>query len=89
MTRIGDITEVLQDMETELNKHSEWLRGQEIPEIDDAEVLQSLLDGSSYTIGVAERSEDMINNVLLWANKQQNDDAMKVSKFRLYCCFMS
>ncbi|KAF8760115.1 hypothetical protein RHS01_02138 [Rhizoctonia solani] len=43
----------------------------------DPEGLQSLLDGSPYTIGQTERSADLIPSITRWIYEQRHDDAMK------------
>jgi hypothetical protein len=75
MTRVGDICTVLQDMDDELNAHIKYNTSPE----GDVAASQSILDGDPYFIGVKDRSEDMVPSIALWANKQQHDDAIKVS----------
>ncbi|GAB1521542.1 hypothetical protein RhiTH_004639 [Rhizoctonia solani] len=80
MTQIGDVSSALKRMELELEQREEQLRsqiGDSAPPSLDPEGLESLLNGSPYTIGQTERSEDLIPSITRWVREQQHDDAMK------------
>ncbi|CCO34564.1 hypothetical protein BN14_08666 [Rhizoctonia solani AG-1 IB] len=80
MTRIGDVSSVLKRMDLELEQREVQLRsqiGHSAPLPLDPEGLQSLLNGSPYTIGQSERSADLIPSITRWVYEQRRDDAMK------------
>ncbi|KAF8761932.1 hypothetical protein RHS01_01257 [Rhizoctonia solani] len=81
MTQIGDVSSALKRMELELEQREEQLRsqiGDSAPPSLDPEGLESLLNGSPYTIGQTERSEDLIPSITRWVREQtRHDDAMK------------
>ncbi|CEL56121.1 hypothetical protein RSOLAG1IB_07574 [Rhizoctonia solani AG-1 IB] len=74
MTHVNDICEVLRDMQDELAQRQQKLLGKSPP---DSVAIQALLDGSRYTIGQTDRSEDRIPSVSQWVHEQRNDDATK------------
>jgi hypothetical protein len=78
MTRIGSICEVLGEIDEELKQREEKIAGLFTPV--EAEAIESLEDGLGYTIGLKDRSEDMIPSIGRWVDKQRHDDAVKV------CC---
>ena len=75
MTHIDAICGVLQDMESELAERHNKLLGDSPTESDN---MQSIFEGSRYTIEQANRSEDRISSVSHWVYQQRHDDAMKV-----------
>jgi hypothetical protein len=77
MTRVGDITAVLEDIDTQLK----WVRNkvtESTPLETNAGAVDSLLDGAAYSIGLKERSEDAIRGIPQWVASHQDDDATKV-----------
>lgn len=74
MTRISDICAVLEDMDQALDR----LLQQSSPQQIDEEAVESILDGSPYSIGRKDRSEDMIPGIARWVDAQREDDAIKV-----------
>ncbi|CAE6402750.1 unnamed protein product [Rhizoctonia solani] len=80
MTRIGDVSSALKRMDLELEQREAQLQSQigDLATLPlDPEGLQSLLDGSPYTIGQTERSADLIPSITRWIYEQRHDDAMK------------
>ncbi|CAE6445387.1 unnamed protein product [Rhizoctonia solani] len=76
MTRVGDITAVLEDIDTQLK----WVRNkvtESTPLETNAGAVDSLLDGAAYSIGLKERSEDAIRGIPQWVASHQDDDATK------------
>ncbi|GAB1522320.1 hypothetical protein RhiTH_005434 [Rhizoctonia solani] len=93
MTRIGDVSSALKRMDLELEQQEAQLQSQigDLATLPlDPEGLQSLLDGSPYTIGQTERSADLIPSITRWIYEQRHDDAMKffipqLKRFFLAC----
>ncbi|KAF8748110.1 hypothetical protein RHS01_11061 [Rhizoctonia solani] len=80
MTQIGDVSSALKRMDLELEQREAQLQSQigDLATLPlDPEGLQSLLDGSPYTIGQTERSADLIPSITRWIYEQRHDDAMK------------
>lgn len=73
MTDINDIMTTLQDIDQELK-----LQLDGSPPIDSG-MLDSLLDGQPYYIGLKDRSEDMIPNISAWIKSLNGSEAFKVS----------
>ncbi|CAE6469068.1 unnamed protein product, partial [Rhizoctonia solani] len=76
MTRVGDITAVLEDIDVQLKQvRAKALEG---PLVEtDTGTIDSLLDGAPYSIGLKERSEDAIRGIPQWVASHQDDDATK------------
>jgi hypothetical protein len=76
MTRVGNITTVLEDINSQLK----WVRNQELePQLEtNTSAIDLLLDGAPYLIGMKERSEDAIQGIPQWVSNHQGDDATKV-----------
>jgi hypothetical protein len=75
MTRIGDISAVLEDIDEALKRHLEPTTSSEV----DTEAIESILGGQPYFIGLKDRSEDLIPSVMLWVEGHRQDEAVKVS----------
>ncbi|CAE6459848.1 unnamed protein product [Rhizoctonia solani] len=76
MTRVGDITAALEDIDARLN----WVRAKALESSlfeTDTSAINSLLDGAPYLIGLKERSEDAIRGISQWVANHQDDDATK------------
>ncbi|KAF8673118.1 hypothetical protein RHS04_07673 [Rhizoctonia solani] len=80
MTQIGDVSSALKRMDLELEQQEAQLQSQ-IGDLAmlplDPKGLQSLLDGSPYTIGQTKRSADLIPSITRWIYEQQHNNAMK------------
>ncbi|GAB1527141.1 hypothetical protein RhiTH_010316 [Rhizoctonia solani] len=74
MTHVNDICETLQDVQDELAQRQQKLLGISPP---DSVSIQALLDGSRYTIGQTDCSEDRIPSIPQWVHEQHNEDATK------------
>lgn len=68
-------------MMDELQEREERLNSQNIGDTPpESDATDSLLNGSGYTIGQSERSEDLIPSVIRWVQEREDDDTIKVSK---------
>jgi hypothetical protein len=80
MSQIDDICSVLQAMKEEVQQY--YQKFDATPQLDPA-ALVSVFDGSPYSIGLKDRSEDAISNISRWA-QHKADNAFKVSKLVIY-----
>ncbi|KAG9093640.1 hypothetical protein FRC06_011425 [Ceratobasidium sp. 370] len=74
MTEIDDIMAALQDIDKELEQ---WQKAQALVPPIDSVAINLLTNGSPYFIGLKERSEDLIPNILMWIASQEQDHAIK------------
>ncbi|KDN43598.1 hypothetical protein RSAG8_05975, partial [Rhizoctonia solani AG-8 WAC10335] len=74
MTRVDDITSILREMEGALAALDEPSVNQ--PPIDE-EAIKSLLEGQAFSIGLKDRSEDLVPNVALWVSQHSHDISTK------------
>ncbi|KAG9089568.1 hypothetical protein FRC06_001484 [Ceratobasidium sp. 370] len=80
MTEIDDIMAALQDINKELEQ---WQKAQTLVPPIDSVAIDSLTNGSPYFIGLKERSEDLIPNILMWIASQAQDHAIKLKRHLL------
>lgn len=76
MTRVDNITSVLRDMEGAL---AALQKASTKPAPIDEDAMSSLLSGQPFSIGLTDRSEDLIPNVSLWVSQNSHDISTKVS----------
>ncbi|KAG8793420.1 hypothetical protein FRC12_002795 [Ceratobasidium sp. 428] len=81
MTRNHDIVEVMQEMSTALDEFRQET-GQGLWD-DQDDAIESLLAGSSYFIGLKDRSEDRIASIDRWVEKQQHEEAFRFFNLQL------
>ena len=81
MTRVDDITSVLREMEGALAALHEASTSRLTV---DEDAIDSLLNGQPFSIGLKDRSEDLIPNVSLWVSQHSHDISTKVSSVTIF-----